>query len=358
MNDSLLESLYAYNEHEIIYKKLHECKKEGPESYKQFLDSLDLDFVKSEFLWIPELMSDEVKKQMQNMDAPGDNIKDIRHNLPSSYAYVWKHNRYTPALLHTHQFYESIYVYRGKCHNTIDGKDEILEKGDFCIIPPNTPHSIWAEDDGILLDITLTKDLFLHTFFDSFSNIPVLSDFISYSLNNEESHNYVVIHSGDDARISGLILQIYQEYYYHRKFYSQAITGLCQYLFSLLLREYQRDMEVSVSDKKTKEKSGEIIYYIQQHFMDIDLNSTAEHFNYSPSHFSKLIKKMTGKTFITLVTEYRLSQGCRLLSTNAYSVADISDIIGYPNVEHFNRLFKKMYGKTPSQYRSAETFTL
>ena len=59
----------------------------------------------------------------------------------------------------------------------------------------------------------------------------------------------------------------------------------------------------------------------------------------------------TGCNFTELLVKYRLELACRLLRESRLKVGEICEIIGYRNLEHFNRQFRKEFDRTPTQYR-------
>ena len=77
----------------------------------------------------------------------------------------------------------------------------------------------------------------------------------------------------------------------------------------------------------------------------------AEEFHLSRPYLSKYIKDKTGETFQDVVRIERLKRAKTLLKDTAKSIENIALEVGYENVEHFNRMFKKTYGVTPIQYR-------
>ena len=95
----------------------------------------------------------------------------------------------------------------------------------------------------------------------------------------------------------------------------------------------------------------EIINYIQNDFKNVSLDTLSEEFHLSKPYLSKYIKDKAGATFQEVVKEARMRRARTLLKETNQTVETIAAEVGYENVEHFNRLFKKNYGITPVQYR-------
>ena len=96
----------------------------------------------------------------------------------------------------------------------------------------------------------------------------------------------------------------------------------------------------------------EIMNYIQANYIDITLEDLAEKFYLSKPYISKYIKEKSGITFGEMVKKIRMKKAKSLLKGSNMTVENIALSIGYQNVEHFNRLFKKAYNMTPIQFRN------
>ncbi len=96
----------------------------------------------------------------------------------------------------------------------------------------------------------------------------------------------------------------------------------------------------------------EIMNYVQANYIDITLDDLAEHFFLSKPYISKYIKEKSGMTFGDLVKKIRMKKARALLKSSSMTVENIALTVGYQNVEHFNRLFKKTYDMTPMQFRN------
>ena len=100
------------------------------------------------------------------------------------------------------------------------------------------------------------------------------------------------------------------------------------------------------------ERMMEIMNYIQANYIDITLDDIAEHFFLSKPYISKYIKEKSGMTFGELVKKIRMKKAKALLKSSNMTVENIALSVGYQNVEHFNRMFKKAYNTTPMQFRN------
>ena len=93
--------------------------------------------------------------------------------------------------------------------------------------------------------------------------------------------------------------------------------------------------------------------YIEQHYVeDIALQDIAGFLGYSDVYFCKLFKQNFGKNFITYLNEYRMDKAKELLANPRINIKDVGQKAGYRDANYFTRLFKRMVGETPSEYRN------
>ncbi len=105
-------------------------------------------------------------------------------------------------------------------------------------------------------------------------------------------------------------------------------------------------------DKRHDDRLVAMLNYIQTNYQSVTLTSIAEQFHLSEPYVSKFIKDKSGKTFGEHVAHTRLKKAKTLLKNGNMKVEDIAYMIGYQNVEHFNRTFKRSFNMTPLQYRA------
>ena len=104
--------------------------------------------------------------------------------------------------------------------------------------------------------------------------------------------------------------------------------------------------------EEKEERLNSILNIIQENYRDVTLDMLVEKTYLSKPYLSKYIKAKSGLSFGDNVRMIRLRKAKGLLLGGNMKVEMISEAVGYPNVEHFIRIFKREYGKTPAQFRS------
>lgn len=92
--------------------------------------------------------------------------------------------------------------------------------------------------------------------------------------------------------------------------------------------------------------------YIHANFSSpLSLESISQRAGFNAAYFSQLFKKETGMNFLEYVTEVRIKEAKRFLSDPRKTIADVAADVGYSDVKHFSKLFIRITGINPSQYR-------
>lgn len=97
----------------------------------------------------------------------------------------------------------------------------------------------------------------------------------------------------------------------------------------------------------------EALSFIEQNFQnDISVEDIAAFCNLNRSYFGKIFRACVGKSPQEFLIHYRMTKAAELLKLTELSVGDISNAVGYPNLLHFSRAFKNVYGLSPRTWRS------
>ena len=110
--------------------------------------------------------------------------------------------------------------------------------------------------------------------------------------------------------------------------------------------------QVAGNEGSKDERLTAMLNFIQNNYQTVTLESMAEQFHLSEPYISKYIKDKSTKTFGEHVAHIRMKRAKTLLKNGNMTVENIAYAVGYQNVEHFNRTFKKTFDMTPIQYRN------
>ena len=100
----------------------------------------------------------------------------------------------------------------------------------------------------------------------------------------------------------------------------------------------------------------DLIYqYIRDNYMfDISMQEVARTMNYSEAYFCKLFKQFFGKNFTSYLTEYRIEMAKKMLQTPTVNIKEIGKAVGYADSNYFAKVFKRVTGESPSEYRGRD----
>ena len=169
---------------------------------------------------------------------------------------------------------------------------------------------------------------------------------ISYELSFYEEHSLTKGSSSKAVAYVGIICK-------GKTFWGVGIDpDIIRASIEALIVAVNKVEELGNADACTDTRMIEIMNYVQANYIDITLDDLAEKFFLSKPYLSKYIKEKSGMTFGDLVKKIRMKKAKALLKSSNMTVENIAMSVGYQNVEHFNRLFKKAYDMTPMQFRN------
>ncbi len=123
------------------------------------------------------------------------------------------------------------------------------------------------------------------------------------------------------------------------------------------LMAYCSSLCVQIQEYNIKRKHKSLVAaqkYMEQHYCDSDLSleNVAEAVGINPTYLSKLFIHNMGIGFVTYTNTLRVEKACHILETNDMAVKDIAQAVGFNSQQNFFRVFKKIKGVTPGQYKA------
>jgi len=248
--------------------------------------------------------------------------------------------------LHQQETWELSYIITGSGARIIGNTVENFVRGEVILIPPNIPHC-WSFDEkdhdqhGKIENITIVID-------DNFLKqikclFPELVPIVSAILDNK---NAVAFNGSTLQQLQQMMRDMIVE---------SGIARIASFFKVLELMAKAKDMQVvgrPIEDNKKEKKIQEIYLYVLSNYQQlITLNAVAKAVGMQKSSFCVFFKKMTGKSFFTYLTEFRVEASCQMLLKTNLSVAEICLASGFNDIPYYHRVFKKLKNNTPLVFR-------
>ncbi len=252
--------------------------------------------------------------------------------------------------LHWHDEIEFIYIKKGSGIVTVNFEEYEVNAGSIILIIPGQLHSIRQLDNCTMEyeNIIFHPDILISKTVDSCNTdflLPLLSGKIEVpTIYKPETAFYDKIVSCIDA--NDKIRETFPQGY------PLFLKGQLFILFYFLIEKCSITAAQEQKNKREYKHLKLILKYIENNYMyKITIADIAQKVQFSQSHFMKYFKKNMGTSFVDYLNDYRLTMAARLLRSSEASVLAISQEVGFENLSHFNRMFKKKYNMTPSAYR-------
>lgn len=256
-----------------------------------------------------------------------------------------------PVYYHYHKGIEVLFVHRGKGNLTLNRKIYNLESGCVVILQPFQLHRVQFDTNNQFPYERTTLTFEPSTFAPLLKNFPVLFRFFE-QLWKEQLSNQVFRMDHNVAYITGVL-----ERFNHLvsgwdgdedlDAASMLILNILDYLKSLHNGGFS-------GVARSESHAEKIMNWVEEHYIEpFDLSDLAKELHLSKHHVSHLFRYETGGSITEYLIVRRIRQACWLLKTESKSVEHIGSLVGIPNFPYFCRLFRKITGLTPLQYRKS-----
>lgn len=231
-----------------------------------------------------------------------------------------------------------IYCVDGKGSYTVRDREYAVEANQYFVLPADEPHRYEADKDS---PWTIYWVHFKGT---------LAHHYVENTLSPKD------IKPEKNSRISTR-LEIFEEIFNTLKDgYSTSnlhyATSLFHYFLGSLcyVQQYRKANNNDVDDNNVV---GVAIHYMKENIENgISLQSLSDYIGFSPSHFSALFKHQTGHAPLAYFNLLRIQRACFLLDETDMKVNQISYKIGIDDSYYFSRLFSKIMGMSPREYRN------
>lgn len=259
-----------------------------------------------------------------------------------------RHSHITESAFHSHSRFEIYYFHEGSCNYLIGDKIYVLKPGDLIIMNGMTLHRPHITGDTYVRTVVHFYPAFAQTLFSFSQKLNILQPFID--LRNHRVHldgaqriALERLFARLDRAKNGSDAADHYEYYI-----------VFMELLLMVYRLFEREMRQRTVFHTVKEEHAQrIIDYIGEHFSEeIHMHHLEEALHLNRFYLAKIFKEVTGSTIFQYINERRINEAKLLILLEPeLSLTDISYQVGFKHGSHFSRLFKKIVGMTPEQYR-------
>ncbi len=261
--------------------------------------------------------------------------------------YVSKIKMVNEGTYHEHDFTELAYVLSGKGRYLIDGKEYDVEAGDLLICNPRVKHTHI---------ITNPKE----------PTIEFISGFTDFHFKNMSPNSIELPDGGYILHTTAELKQEISKHCYAMIAERESNQVGKYFMFKAHLMQVLLLVMRDIAGADKLEQKGctfesynksyavnRIINYLNENYeQKISLEQIAHNMYLSPVYISKIFKEETGESPINYLIKIRLEKAKDiLLNADSSSIKNIANQVGYDDVYHFSKLFKKYYGISPLYYK-------
>ncbi len=253
---------------------------------------------------------------------------------------------------HYHQEFELSFITEGSGKRIVGDSVESFHPGDLIFIGPRIPH-VWisgemarTQHSGRTLEsvyLLFNQDILPQ-------ELISLPEFKDVKRAIKLSERGMLIQEDTLNQVSKIMLQLpYQDRMKRLMLFYEIlhIIGNSQ-SFTLLASEAYVKSKFETSNTRV----NNIHEFLMNNYREeINLEEIAELVHLAPASVCRFFKSATGQTIFNYLNKIKVDYACNLLMNTDLNIVDISYDCGFNNLSHFNKQFKQITGKTPSQYR-------
>lgn len=251
--------------------------------------------------------------------------------------------------IHTHHFFELVYVTSGSTNHTLNGISSKLETGDYFIVDYGSKHSYEESKELTLINCLFLPEVIDETLsgchsFDALMHCCLIK---YYTPSFGETPVNRIFHD-QNGSILHLLLGMQKEYFEKQAGYTEIFR--CR-LVELMILTLRSGMKHNKKQPKTT-AILEVIHYIDKQYQtSVKLSTFCEEHHYSLQYISKRFKQETGLTVQEYLQKVRIKKSCELLAGSSLRISEVAQAVGYNDTKFFQTIFKRFVKVSPREYR-------
>ena len=247
------------------------------------------------------------------------------------------------SILHSHPFSELFYVVNGQGAFLAEGSEFPVKRNDMVIINPHVQHTEKSLP-GAPLDYIV---LGIEGLSFAFEKIAAARSGESTQAPSGTVSKYNVSKTNVCTCLNLMLEEVSRQ--------EEDYETVCQNLLEVLLISMLRSGSLSVvpdNSRLLNRECTQIKNYLDANYSEtITLDSLAALTHMNKYYLAHTFTKYVGLSPINYLLQKRIQEGKSLLESTSYSIAQISDLLGFSSQSYFSQAFRKATGMTPMQYR-------
>lgn len=253
--------------------------------------------------------------------------------------------------VHWHEEFEITYIRKGSCTYLIDLEACPVREGDLLFFASGVLHGI-PEGEAQMLE---TDSFVFHPQMLGSRKDVCGVKYIGPAKSGEVRFP-AVIHLGEEG--NSLMTEVFEKlkasFLGKEHGYELEVEALL-YQFFFLLYKYVPHRRTAPENEEVIEKMKSVLQYIKENYQrPITVSDLAKVCHFSEYYFMRFFKKYMNVTCIEYLNQYRMEIAAGKLAGSSQSVTDVALDTGFQNISYFNRVFRKSYRMTPTQYRNSK----
>lgn len=264
-------------------------------------------------------------------------------------AYMYQH-------LHRHDEMQLTWIIKGEGTLVVENNMHPFRSNEIYCIGANQPHVF--KNDPVYYDGQLEVEA-LTIFFNPAGKLQHLFDLTETKQIRQFLHKHrsgFILPEEMTDQISKLMLQMEQQSNVDQIISFLELLHTC--CGSYNLKELASVSEMAQFSENEGIRLGTIYNFILNNYAEqLTLDDVAKQAHMTPQAFCRFFKKRTRHTFVSFLNEVRINEACKKLTEGGFdSISTIAYTCGFNSITNFNRVFKSVLGKSPSEY--VESYTL
>lgn len=250
---------------------------------------------------------------------------------------------------HSHTYYEMVYIHKGLGVHYLNDDAIHYDAGDLFLISPGELHSFEIEEETHFTYIKFTESYFeskKHLAPDEFK-IGTPEFLMEMKWLKEVK---IVINEPCNEILKSTVTNLVR-YSQHKEISSSPIAYYQLLSIFGMIKEILKDRNISVHREEVNFEK--LISFIHENIYDREnllVKAISERFNISASYFSNYFKRHFGLSYQEYLDKYRVALIEKRLGVGGLKLKQIADELGFTDVSHLSKTFKKIKGQTPKNY--------